>query len=1124
MYYRIGLDIGITSVGWAVIEDDEHGKPIRIVDLGSRIFEAAEIPKTGEALSAARRNARGARRINRRKIHRIKRVKDLLVKQELITKQEIENIYTPDKFSYNIYELRVAGLDRKLNSKELARVLINLVKKRGYKSNSKAEESVANSDQGKAKVAITDNRELMKSKQYRTVAEMYLKDPKFKLTLENGEKVCDSAGRPILKIRNTTNDYKTTVERSLLLEEAELILKSQQKYNEKITDEFVQAYINIFSSQRNYDEGPAFPSKYGGNLIENMLGNCTFEENEKRAPKATYTFEKFKLLQDFNSIKLQKLNLRTSSKGNIYHEINEVRPLSFEEKTILLEKFKITDSLSYDKIRKLLSIPYDTVFNSIDYDFRNLNEKTIQQSIDENEKNSKKKLLEFQSFHVLRKALDKYEKGYIANLAEQDIDSIATILTLYKSDEKRKEYLINRNINVKIIPYLLPLSFSKFGHLSIKAMNKIIPYLAEGLTYDKAVNMVYEDFRGRVNKEKKTKLSLNDIEQITNPVVRRAVSQTVKVVNAIVSKYGKPDLVNVELAREISKNFSDRKKLEKQMLDNLSVNESVINEIKGKNLKDFVTGQDIVKFKLWKSQDGICPYSGQKIAIESLFTKDVDVDHIIPYSKCFDDSYNNKVLVKASENRMKSNRTPLEYLSQSNKDIDEYIVRIENMYSNNSIKRKRLLKEHFTEEDEATWKDRNLKDTQYISKVVLALIRNNLEFRECEEIAQNKRAMAVKGKITEQIRKRLNFEKVRDGDKHHAMDAAIIAITTESMIRKITLYEKNKETRYTEDSIEKEKYYENFPTPYEKFEKELKARLLSNDEQVKAALEKLNIIEYKLNGYPKSIFVSKMPKRKVRGSAHKETIKGLSKNGNFVSKTDLCNLKLTKDNEIEGYYNKQDDKLLYEALRQRLIKYDNNAKEAFKEPFFKPKSDGTKGPLVKKVKIESVTSSNLYLEKMHGAAGNGDMIRIDVFYVKNDGYYLVPIYVADTIKDKLPNKACMAAKRQTDWKEMKDDDFIFSLYPGDLIYIKNKREIKLKPLKKDSNRENMSVNEIMGYYVSTGISNASITITNHDRTYVQESLGIKTLEEIKKYQVDVLGNYTEVRLPEKRMKFNFKRK
>lgn len=1122
MYYRVGLDIGITSVGWAVIENDEDGNPIRIVDLGSRIFDAAEVPKTGAPLAEARRNARSARRRNRRKVHRINRVKKLLGDYNIISSKALDELYQNNEKT-DVYTLRVAGLDRLLKPEEISRVLINLVKKRGYKSNSKSEEN-SNSETGKALSAISDNKCLMEQKEYRTVAEMYLKDDKFKLKYDSGDNICDKHGNPVVKLRNSTDDYKTTVERYLLLDEVNKILESQKKYNNKITDEFIQEYINIFSSQRNYDEGPAFPSKYGGNLIENMLGNCTFEDGEKRAAKATYTFEKFKMLQDFNSIKLQKLNLTESKKGNIYNKTEISRSLTDEEKILLLNKFKEKSELKISDIRKLLQIPYDYTFNLIDYDFRNVAELEIKERIDDIEKNAKKKLTEFQSFHKIRIALDKYEKGYISKLTEDDLDNIATILTLYKSDEKRIEMLIEKGFKNEIIEKLLPLSFSKVGHLSIKAMKKIIPYLQEGLTYDKAVNMVYEDFRGKIIKDKKTKLSLNDIEEIANPVVRRGVSQTIKVVNAIVNKYGKPDLINIELAREVSKNFADRKKMEKSMLENMDTNQKVINEIKGKNLKDNITGQDIVKYKLWKEQDGRCPYSGEYISPEALFTKEVDVDHIIPYSKCFDDSYNNKVLVKASENRMKTNRTPIEYLTESNKNVDEYIVRIENMYSNNRKKRQNLLKEHFTEEDEANWKERNLKDTQYITRVILNLMRNHLAFKENRNIAENKRVMAVKGTITSQIRKRLNIEKVREGDKHHAMDAAVIAITTESMIQKITNYEKNKEIRHSDDTLTKEKYYEKFPMPYENFELELKARLMEDDEKVKGALKPLDILEYKINGYPKSIFVSRMPKRKVKGSAHKETIASLSKSGNIVEKKSLTTLKLNKESEIDGYYNKQDDTLLYNALRNKLIEYDGKADLAFKEPFYKPKSDGTKGPLVKKVKIESKSTSNVYLKNMKGVAGNGDTVRIDVFYVENEGYYFIPIYVADTIKKYLPNKACVSGKKQSDWKEMDDKNFIFSVYPNDLLYIKSKNGIKLTPMNKDSKKEDINVNEIFGYYIKCNIANAQIAISTHDRIYWQQSLGVKSLLEIKKYEVDVLGNYTEVKLPEKRMKFNFKRK
>ena len=140
MGYRIGLDIGITSVGWSAIEDDENGNPKRIIDLGSRIFDAAEKPKDGSPLAKERRDARGLRRRLRRKKHRVERTKRLLERYGIISKNEIEKMYEEYNFQYNVYELRLQGISEKLTNRELARVLISFVKKRGYKSNSKSEE------------------------------------------------------------------------------------------------------------------------------------------------------------------------------------------------------------------------------------------------------------------------------------------------------------------------------------------------------------------------------------------------------------------------------------------------------------------------------------------------------------------------------------------------------------------------------------------------------------------------------------------------------------------------------------------------------------------------------------------------------------------------------------------------------------------------------------------------------------------------------------------------------------------------------------------------------------------------------------------------------------------------
>ena len=152
-----------------------------------------------------------------------------------------------------------------------------------------------------------------------------------------------------------------------------------------------------------------------------------------------------------------------------------------------------------------------------------------------------------------------------------------------------------------------------------------------------------------------------------------------------------------------------------------------------------------------------------------------------------------------------------------------------------------------------------------------------------------------------------------------------------------------------------------------------------------------------------------------------------------------------------------------------------------------------------------------------GVADNDSMLRIDVFHVDGEGFYFVPVYVADTKKKELPNRA---AVENGNWKEMKDEDFIFSLYAGDLIYIKRMKGIKLTNGKEKTAESAVVHREGLYYYKGADISMAAISFSTHDRHYEAKGIRIKNFVEMKKYQVDLLGNYREVKLPEKRMGFN----
>ena len=266
MDYKIGLDLGISSVGWAVIQTDCDGNPVKIENLGSRIFDKAENPKDGSSLALKRREARGVRRRLRRRRHRRDRVLSLLEEYNIISKKEVQAMFSNSEYRFekNVYELRVEGLDTLLTAKELARVLINFVKRRGYKSNSISEEK-SDKDIGKLLTATVENDKIMKENDYKTVAQMYLNDERFTTNKNFND------GRKILKIRNTTDSYTSTVRRSDLVNEIKLILQKQKELNSKITDKFREKYLNIFESQRSFEEGPGGDSPYGGNQIEKMI-------------------------------------------------------------------------------------------------------------------------------------------------------------------------------------------------------------------------------------------------------------------------------------------------------------------------------------------------------------------------------------------------------------------------------------------------------------------------------------------------------------------------------------------------------------------------------------------------------------------------------------------------------------------------------------------------------------------------------------------------------------------------------------------------------------------------------------------------------------------------------------
>ena len=1083
--YAIGFDIGITSVGWAVVALDSEDKPYGIINMGSRVFDAAEQPKTGASLAAPRREARSARRRLRRHQHRLERIRRLLLTENVISQAELDTLFA-GKLE-DIYTLRVKALDAPVSHTEFARILLHIAQRRGFRSNRKAETAKEDSE---LLAAVSKNRALMAEKGYRTVGEMLLQDPLY------------AASK-----RNKGGQYIATVGRDMVAEEVRAIFRAQRQLGQPFASEKLESrHLDILLSQRSFDEGPGEGSPYAGSQIERMIGKCTLEDGEQRAAKAAYSFEYFTLLQNINHLRLLR-----GGEGS---------PLTPAQREALIALAHKTKELNFSHIRRELAIPADTTFNAVYY----------KNTDDAEEAEKKTKFSYLKAYHQMRTAFNKLSKNHFDTLTRAQKNELGRVLSTYKTAAKIRAALLPAGLSDAELDIAETLSFSKFGHISVKACDKLIPFLEKGMKYDEACAAAGYDFKAHSGRERTQLLhpTPDDLADITSPVVRRAVAQTVKVLNAIIrERECSPTFINLELAREMAQDFTERNQAKKSMDDNRARNERLMERIRTEYGKEHPTGQDLVKLKLWEEQHGECAYSQKHISIEHLFEPDyAEVDHIIPYSISFDDGYKNKILVLAEENRNKGNRLPLQYLQ--GKRREDFIVWVENTIRS-MPKKQRLLKEKLTSEDEKQFKERNLQDTKTMARFLLNYIGDHLAFADFAA-GRKKHITAVNGAVTSYMRKRWDISKIREnGDLHHAVDALVIACTTDGMIQQVSRYAALRECEYVQTeggslavSVHTGEVLKSFPYPWPEFRRELEARL--GDDPRRAVISQRFPV-YLNNDIPvRKLFVSRMPRRKVTGAAHKETIKSPKalQDGVVVTKRPLTSLKLDKNGEIANYYMPQSDRLLYEALKEQLMKYGGDGAKAFTQPFHKPKSDGTPGPIVNKVKLCEPTTLYVPVLKGTGVADNDSMVRIDVFYVEGEGYYFVPIYIADTLKKELPGKACVAFKPYEDWKAMSDENFIFSLYPNDLMRVTHKNKLKLTKAQKESTLpDTYETKQELLYYIGADISTASVAGRTHDNSYMTRGVGIKTLEKLEKFTVDVLGEYHKVER-EPRMAFNRK--
>lgn len=1070
MKYSIGLDIGITSIGWAIKNEEK----VRIEDLSVRMFDRAENPTDGSSLATPRREARSSRRTIRRRRYRVSRVRKFIIDKGLLTEVESDQLFDWHDEDLDIWLIRVNGIERKLTDREFARVLIHYAKNRGFKSNRKSE--AKETETGALLSAVNENKELMSKENYRTVAEMLVMDDRFE-------------GRK----RNKGGDYSHVLARSEIEKEIRLVFEMQREFGHRFaSEENEEKYIDIWASQRPFSSAEDIYSK---------IGNCTFEENEKRAPKFTYTFERFRALDKLNRLRI------ISSKS-------PQRKLSEEERYKAINLLLDRKEVKYKDLRKSISLADHERFNELFYDPN----ETIN-------KNENRRFLSLEGYYQLRKIVTGVEGKVMAeSYRPVDYDTFAYAVTVYKDDNDTRDYLLNtyvnengkqvRNLanrpyNEKLIEELLSLSFSQFGHLSLKALNRILPFVEEGYQYHEACEKAGYNFNQRVGQKKKRLLPVIPTQDLTNPVVIRSLSQTRKVLNAIIKRYGSPSAIYIEMAREMGRPYNERRDLEKQYSKNRTVNENAKKRIR--ELHPEISdprGHDILKYKLWEEQNGRCAYSLKPIKVDYLFGPGTaEVDHIIPYSRCFDDSNANKVLVLSKENQNKGDRTPFEWFGNDEKRWEEFTSYVTTL----KVRRKKkdhLLKKNFDEDQAEQFKSRHLNDTRYITRYIKGYIEDNLQFRE--EEGRKQYVFTVNGAYTSLMRKRWGFNKNReDNDLHHALDA-VLAVVSLPFRHRVSKYFKHRNEHPA--NLLKRKG-EHFPEPWEGFRREVEARFVQDPDKLKFALESLALPSYDPDfiNQVKPIFVSRVPKRSVKGQIHKETIRrhrGYTEKGymRVVTKTPLEEVPFNKKTGDFPMYGKESDPKTYNAIKERYLEYNGNAAKAFSEPLYKPSRKPENAPIIRSIKIEDVTNRAVELDD-GAVAANASIVRTEVFtHKEKGGFYLAPVYVSDILKNQSPTKFISANKPYQAWDIINNEyRFLFNLYPNDIIKVQMPRN----KTSKDSNGKTIIWSKGLFYYKGVDSRTGSINISDHMNSF-SDRIGSRTLLLLEKYQTDPLGNLTKV--------------
>lgn len=826
-----------------------------IVATGVRVFPAG-VDQYGTKKEKPKNEDRRIARGMRRQIARRARRKQQL-RQLLIDSDMFpaDGVEQHELFALDPYLLRARSLRERLHPHEIGRALLHLNQRRGFLSNRKTDRERKKEVSG----MLAEINELAGA-----IAQSG------QPTL--GAYLAEHRRDPHTRIRGQHT------RRDMYEHEFDALWNAQQAHHPNLLTDQLRDRISriIFFQRKMY-----WP--------KSVIGLCELEPKRRRCPRADRLAQRFRVLQEINNLEY----LDTDS--------GEVRPLDLEQRAIVLGRLERSREVSFDQLRKALGFSDTVEFNL--------------------ERGKRTKLL-----GMVTDALLAHKNLFGPAWHDRPEEEKNTIVRAL-IDAEDEDALLNRAINEwgldeaaadRLLDLDLP---SGYASLSREALTRLIPPMERGLKYmtaddtpsalSEAGYLRPDQIQRRVHDE------LPHPPDLANPVVVQALYEVRKVVNAIIREYGRPDEVHVELAREMKMGTKKRQQLAADMREREAERDHAADEIRKLGIKP--TREAIQRYRLWREQRMLCPYTGREISLTQLFGGEIDIDHILPFSRCLDDSHMNKVVSFRSANNEKGNRTPFEWLGHDAERHERVIQATKHLPF---PKRRRFVQKELDLDD---FVERQLNDTRYLSRAVMEFIR--LLFDQPHHV------LCPRGEHTAMLRRHWGLNTVlrddgldlknRDDHRHHAVDAVVLALTSRSVLQRLA--------RIGQDSL---------PEPWSGFR---------------------SAVEQAVN----TINVSHRSRRKVSGALHEETIYGpTGEPGVFVMRKRLEDLTPSMVEDIR-------DPAIRELVRARLAEHGIESgrgrsgsipKEVWKEPLCMPS-----GVPVKKVRVLKRDQS---IEPIRGGAAS----------------------------------------------------------------------------------------------------------------------------------------------------------